>query len=104
MRLIILALLLTACQTAPIEIQALKQRVDNRLTYQNYQRKDYRYLPNGGEGNCATYAYNYYRDALKAGYEAEIIIKDMPKVGPHAFTVIDGKWVLDNRLGWVPRF
>lgn len=100
-RLLPIAILLTACQTVPSDIEAIKQGVDNRITYTYYAKNDYRYLPQGGTGNCAVFAYNYAVDAMRKGYTARTIITYTETGEAHAVAVVDNKWVLDNRLRWV---
>lgn len=103
-KIAVLALSLAACQTVPSDIMAIKQGVDSRITYKHYYKNDYRYLPQGGEGNCAVFAYNYATDAMRKGYKARVVIEYVGRGEPHAVAIIDDIWKLDNTISWIDRY
>jgi len=99
-----LALLLTTggCAHAPAELERIHREVGERIEYQHYAKKDWRIVPEGTEatGNCAVFAMTYKWEALRAGYKPDVVLCRLPDGTGHAYTRV-GKWVLDNRYGWV---
>lgn len=98
LQIVLLAGLLAGCQTIPSDIVDIKRNVDSRITYKHYYKHDYRYLPQGGEGNCAVFAYNYAVDAMRKGYKARVVVANDAHGEPHATALVDERYVLDNQL------
>lgn len=99
MKYAILALLLAGC--AETDLQAIHTNVWKRLDYSYYHGWDMRYLPNGGTGNCSTFAYNYAIDAMKDGHKARVLSCRLKDGDYHAYALVDDKYVLDNRMASV---
>lgn len=101
---LILAAAVAGCTTLqleqpPAELEHIHMAVKSRITYQNYAKKDWRYIPEGttGQGNCAVYAYTVFMDAAKAGLQPEIKLCRLPDGTGHAYTRV-GEWASDNRF------
>lgn len=104
-KLLLLGILaLGGCSTmaAPAPIEAIHQATMSRITYQNYAKKDWRYVAPGekGAGNCAVYAMTNLIDLNNAGYNPRLVTCHTAKGVGHAYTQVDG-WALDNRFKWV---
>jgi len=93
---------LTSMQSAPPELEAIHQATRARITYQNYAKKDWRYIPKDqkASGNCAVYTLTNFTDAAKAGYSPQIRLCRTSRGVAHAYTQV-GDWALDNRFRWV---
>jgi len=96
-----LIVVLSGC-SAHGELNAIKRSVDSRITYQYYKGKDWRYVGplDEAKGNCAVFAYTYWRELINAGYNAHIGTCTVPNGDAHVFAVVDGM-VLDTREQWV---
>lgn len=99
--LILAALSLTACSTMqpPAQLEAIHMAAKNRITYENYAKKDWRYIPptEHAAGNCAVFAFTTFIDASKAGMVPEIKLCSLPDGTGHAFTRV-GEWDSDVRF------
>jgi len=95
-------LLLAGCAHAPAELERIHQEVGERITYQHYAAKDFRWIRKGqtATGNCAVFATTYRMEAAVARYDAKVVTCRLPDGTGHAYTRV-GEWVLDNRHGWV---
>lgn len=83
----------------PAQLVDIHRAAKNRITYNRYFKRDWRYIPEGkqAEGNCAVFAFTVWLDAIKAGYTPEKIqICKLPNGEGHAYTRVQG-WDLDVR-------
>lgn len=62
----------------------MKAPVDQRITYREYYKRDWLYVAEKGEGNCAVFAYSYDVELKKAGYEPGLPLCMLPDEVPHA--------------------
>lgn len=99
------ACLLTGCASMPeaflqppAKLVDIHRAAKGRITYQNYAKKDWRYIQpdTTGAGNCAVFAFTVMVDAVKAGYSPQIKLCRLPDGTGHAYTAVDG-WALDVR-------
>lgn len=102
MRLILAALLLSGCATAPEELASIHSATMERITYQHYVKRDWRYIhPDAeGSGNCAVFAFTNLLDTKKAGYDSELVVCRLADGTGHSY-VNAGGWALDNRHPYV---
>ena len=102
---ILLAMWANTAFAAPADLEAVKQSVDSRYTYDfrmtrgvdEWNRED-------GTANCAKYTVEYTKALIGAGYglsRLDGIECLTPDDMPHVYLLVDGKWVLDNRKGAV---
>lgn len=99
--LLIAAASLAACSTMqpPRELETLHSAAKNRIEYQNYAKKYWRYVApdEKASGNCAVHAMTVLIDANKAGYDPRLILCRLSDGTGHAFTRING-WDSDVRF------
>lgn len=99
--LMLAALCLTACSTSqpPAKLEQIHMSAKSRITYDNYAKKDWRYIPENekGSGNCAVFAFTTFIDAANAGMNPEIKLCRLPDGTGHAFTRAQG-WDSDVRF------
>lgn len=99
--LLLAAASLAACSTLqpPAQLETLHMAAKQRITYENYAKKDWRYIqPNeNGRGNCAVFAFTTFIDAAKAGMEPELKLCRLPDGTGHAYTRV-GDWDSDVRF------
>lgn len=94
-----LALAACSLQQPPRAFEAAHVAAKNRITYQNYAARDWRYIPptETGQGNCAVFAFTVWVDANKAGLtEPTIHLCRLPSGIGHAYTRSQG-WDSDVR-------
>jgi predicted transglutaminase-like cysteine proteinase len=74
--------------------------VNHRIEYRHYAGRDYRYVRDQGQGNCATYAFTKWVELAKAGVPAKIQECVLKTGGGHAFLVVEDR-VLDNQYDYL---
>lgn len=100
--------MLAGCASVPPDVERISDGVHQRVAYKHYAKRDYTYIRPGtqGSGNCAVFAYTAWVDAVSAGHEAKVSECLLTTGEAHAFTVVDGQWVIDVRhkkpvpVGW----
>lgn len=100
-------LMLAACTSMPTMFEQPPEKLVHihraakaRITYQEYFKRDWRYIAPGttGTGNCAVFAMTVWVDSLAAGYKPDPIhVCLTPNGRGHAYTSVNG-WALDNRF------
>lgn len=99
--IILLAVVLSACDDQPPRaIAEVQASVKSRISYNDQNAYDIRYIPPGSyqSGNCATFAYTAMRELEARGYPAvwhSCTTRDTHR--RHAYAQ-SGKWALDIRF------